>query len=567
MPPPRVIRVTRVDSSVRPAGEVKKRLRRVRGILDATEEYPRRLAARWALPLFVLAFLAVVYCTLFPFNFKVPLGMTLRQAAAPWHWEPFDPSDREDWFENVILFLPFGFATACLARSMGASRRWLIPIPLGAAAIFSTSIEILQLWLPTRDSSLADILANSTGGFLGGALFAAGGTLLLARGGLGLQALRRAMSFPACLSLILAFLAVALIGPYHMRHRGRELSSWDPGYFLALGSEPSSISHVWHGTFHSLDLANASLTPAAVARAYQGEPLSQLFPPGSIEYAYVPDGPGGELADRHGHGPAVRWSGPKSDVKSGELSKSKEHGLVSVEPLTSFNQSVASGKALTVRAVVESSRPYQDERRIIAALCKDASSANFTLMQDRADLMVHVRTLRSGNRPVWIIPDLFAHPGTHDILMTYQEPMLRVYVDSAARCFVVSAPEDFYEVGRFTARFDRLPMKGFGLEIYRILYYFILFVPIGLLLGVMATDPRTASEIRRWIPAAGLIAPLLIMQGALLIVDRRTPRADNILWNIVLPLLAMTLMIAWLDPVQLAGALRTTANVIRRRGR
>jgi hypothetical protein len=122
-------------------------------------------------------------------------------------------------------------------------------------------------------------------------------------------------------------------------------------------------------------------------------------------------------------------------------------------------------------------------------------------------------------------------------------------------------------VARFTARFDRLPMKGFGLEIYRILYYFILFAPIGLLLGVIVTDPRTPSRFRKGIALAGLIGPLLIMQGTLLILDRRTLRADNILFNLLFPLLAMTLMIAWLDPGQLAGALRTTANVIRRRGR
>lgn len=566
MPPPRVIRVTRVDPSPRPSGEVKSRLRRVRGILDAKEEYPRRLASRWARPLFVLTFLAVAYCTLFPFNFKVPHGMTLSQAAAEWHWELYDPSDKEDWFENVILFLPFGFATACLSRSLGASRRWLSPIALGAAAIFSTSIEIFQLWLPTRDSSLADVLANTTGGFLGGASFAAWGTFILIRGGRSLEGLRRTLTLPVASALIALLCAVALIGPYHLRHRGRELASWDSKYVLVLGSEPNDISRSWRGTIYSLDLANGALNPADVERAYRGEPLSKLLPSGSIHYSYVPYG-FGQYPERNNRGPALRWSGSKPDEGARTMFLSGDHFLVSTKPITQFNKSIAAGKTLTARAVLQTTHPYQNNQRIIAGILQNANLSNFTLMQDRADLLIHVRTLLSGNRPVWIVPDVFAQPGTHDVVITYEEPVLRVYVDAALRPNVVEAPADFYEVQRFTARFDRLPMKGPGLEIYRILYYFILFVPIGLLAGVIVTDPRTPLKIRAWIAVASLLAPLLLMQGMLCILDHRTPRADNFLLNLVLPLLAMTLMIWWLEPAQLDAGLRTAANVIRRRGR
>ena len=38
---------------------------------------PQRLAALWARPLILLSFLAIVFLTLFPFNFTVPHGMTL----------------------------------------------------------------------------------------------------------------------------------------------------------------------------------------------------------------------------------------------------------------------------------------------------------------------------------------------------------------------------------------------------------------------------------------------------------------------------------------------------------
>ncbi len=454
---------------------------------------------------------------------------------------------------------------ACLARSLGASNRWLTPISLCSAAIFSTSIEILQLWLPARDSALADILANTAGGFLGGALFAAWGTWLLVRSGRWLQALRRTLSLPVCVALMLMFMTAAIIEPYHLRHRGQQLSSWDSNYVLALGGEPQDSRNSWQGAIDSLDLANASLSPKAVAQAYQGKTVAQLLP-GALQYSYVPSG-SFSYADRLGHGPPLQWSVSKSAQAARNVIGPGSHYFASSRPLTEFNQSVAAGQAFTARAVVQSGRIYQGPERIIASLCNDSRSTNFALMQDRADLMVHIRTILHDYRPVWVVPDVFARPGTHDILITYQEPLLRVYIDSAANVSAVDLPMDFGQVRRYLARFERLPMKGFGLEIYRIVCYCILFAPIGLMAGVVVADPRVSRKIRNRIALAGLLGPALIMQGMLLIADRRVPRADNILLNLIVPSLAMALIVGWLAPEQITLGFRTAANVFRRRGR
>ena len=58
---------------------------------------------------------------------------------------------------NVALFVPLGAVVGWFGRP-----RWL----LGVVAL-SISIEIVQLWLPERQTEAVDVLTNSVGGALG----------------------------------------------------------------------------------------------------------------------------------------------------------------------------------------------------------------------------------------------------------------------------------------------------------------------------------------------------------------------------------------------------------------
>src|SRR3989441_1992834 len=63
---------------------------------------------------------------------------------------------------NVILFVPFGAALSVTGTRL--SRVCLV------AALFSGAIELTQLFVPGRDSSLSDVLSNTTGAAVGYAL-------------------------------------------------------------------------------------------------------------------------------------------------------------------------------------------------------------------------------------------------------------------------------------------------------------------------------------------------------------------------------------------------------------
>jgi VanZ like family len=60
---------------------------------------------------------------------------------------------------NVILFIPFGVGL----RLAGLSRRRAFAIGL----VTTITVELLQLYIPGRDTSLGDVFTNSFGGFLG----------------------------------------------------------------------------------------------------------------------------------------------------------------------------------------------------------------------------------------------------------------------------------------------------------------------------------------------------------------------------------------------------------------
>jgi glycopeptide antibiotics resistance protein len=83
-------------------------------------------------------------------------------------WEEFDFT-RSYWsgnLKNVVGFIPTGFCFyAYLLASWPAKRALLITVVLGF--LVSLTIEVLQAYLPTRDSGTTDLITNTLGTYAG----------------------------------------------------------------------------------------------------------------------------------------------------------------------------------------------------------------------------------------------------------------------------------------------------------------------------------------------------------------------------------------------------------------
>jgi glycopeptide antibiotics resistance protein len=113
----------------------------------------------------LLSFLVILACTLVPFHVN-PDNYTFRSV-----WDAVSigigPDRTPDIFENILLFLPFGFTlTGHLGRKQLRPSAALLAVLLLSGSI-SYSIEVLQLFMPERFASLIDVVSNVAGGGLG----------------------------------------------------------------------------------------------------------------------------------------------------------------------------------------------------------------------------------------------------------------------------------------------------------------------------------------------------------------------------------------------------------------
>jgi VanZ family protein len=122
-----------------------------------------------------------------PVSFSVPYKPFLKLP-----WREFYPNQAylRDVLINIAGFVPLGFFFCMLFSSSEANRKVVIAtIILGA--IFSLTIEVLQGFIPMRDSGTTDIITNTLGTTLGALLYREG-TLKVLHGWLESRMVRNA---------------------------------------------------------------------------------------------------------------------------------------------------------------------------------------------------------------------------------------------------------------------------------------------------------------------------------------------------------------------------------------
>ncbi len=71
---------------------------------------------------------------------------------------------------NALLFVPWGFLAFVALDRPSRPRRVTYAMTVLGAAIFASAMVVWQLYLPTRVTSMPDMVANALGAFAGAAL-------------------------------------------------------------------------------------------------------------------------------------------------------------------------------------------------------------------------------------------------------------------------------------------------------------------------------------------------------------------------------------------------------------
>lgn len=116
--------------------------------------------------LFLIVVLFIVYGSLFPFDFEIPLAHGAAIKAFLTSWTLL--SSRGDVLANIALFVPFGFLgiQAFLPRHSRVAQ--LISILL-FGSLLGLALQFLQIYLPSRTQNLGDAFWNCSGAALGAA--------------------------------------------------------------------------------------------------------------------------------------------------------------------------------------------------------------------------------------------------------------------------------------------------------------------------------------------------------------------------------------------------------------
>ena len=101
--------------------------------------------------------IVVVLITLIPFEFRIPDKIQFS-------WG----TNAEDFFANIILFLPVGFIFS-LSRRTNRDRFCINAFIFGT--LLSVAIESAQLFVHGRYTSIIDVITNGSGAWLGGLIF------------------------------------------------------------------------------------------------------------------------------------------------------------------------------------------------------------------------------------------------------------------------------------------------------------------------------------------------------------------------------------------------------------
>jgi hypothetical protein len=426
---------------------------------------------------------------MYPFRFSFH---ALPHDASPFLLGKSQKSGLADVLLNVLLFVPFGFGVAEKLRECGKLPRFALIAALACGASFSYTIELLQLYIPERDSGWEDVFTNGSGSLVGSILYLLVGNAIVRVLSATHRSLVRWLTPVRIAWVLLAYFCFWFLLAAVLQKQSR-LSNWKPEAILILGNDASE-RNPWRGQIEALQIWNHAIRGSASALPEPGEAAQGDQPIINYDFAALPESTSElQVVPRLFWIPAApdRWEskGIAFDGKSWLSTKTNAGHLI--ESLPKTNQ-------FTIHLVCTPEAIADEWGRIVYVSDADGV-ADIMIRQENAGLGFGFRTPLVSKRAslIWSVPNVFTDRRQHDILYSYDGSNLSLALDGQKQRLT-------YTLGPGTALARSIRrMKPAEFEGYNYIFYAMIFFAGGGLLGHSA--PYGGQKFNVFVPVSSFL--------------------------------------------------------------
>ncbi|MDJ0737868.1 MAG: VanZ family protein [Nostocaceae cyanobacterium] len=454
--------------------------------------------------LLVLVSISVILlATLYPFNFVFIDSLSLAELIASFG----NTSFFQDQVNNILLFIPLGFGLTSLLQKVKIKVITKIIIIIVVSAGLSITVEILQVFLPSRIPTPADILNNTIGGFVGWLSFNLYNSENFSYTLTKLENSRASQSIKRMMIFFIGYILLTFIILFGWQST-TNLSHWNPNYPLLLGNELTG-NRPWQGYIYQLYIADQAITNNQVSRILAdtsyfknlGDSLLGVYD-FNDKYNYQ---------EKDSKLPKLLWQEKAINSHNNKgVYLNNYQWLKTSEPATFINQRISKTSEFTISTTVATANTDQNGPARIISISKDSLRRNFTLGQEGTALDLRLRTPLTGENGSELklkIPGIFVDTKPHHIIITYSQGTLQVYIDNVHRAYCLNL-------------WELIPIQQ------KIFYYALSFMPLGIcltLLTIMAKRKQITQKILFW---SGILLPSLILEAILI-----SENGKNLSWK------------------------------------
>jgi glycopeptide antibiotics resistance protein len=508
-----------------------------------------------ALAHFLLAtsVLSIFFAALFPFDFDFPRAGLAHEIRAKFDSSP-EPAVLRDKVQNFLFFVPFGIGLAASIRpkrGRAIVARVVAALVLGSA--LSMTVEVLQVFLGYRDPTWLDVLMNTLGSVAGAAVVAFGSSRKLEEA--VARPFARLQPYATLRNVTVVLVAYTLAQfaiPFRAGNRAL-LDNWDVNFPLIVGNEASG-DRGWLGQVWQIDLASRAASPQQVRQIVSERDARGVMRESLVaSYQMLGDGP---FSDATGINKPLAWTnqhardesaatGPSTAPASQPARVNLDRWLRTTGAIAPAIHRIRQSSQFTLAAVLATDEPYQTGPARVVSISGGIGRRNLSLMQDRADLSLRLRTPLlgdDGSAPEGLVDNVFDSTENRSVVVTYADPLMVVYVDGVERGRMEITPEAEFIWRLYPRTGWKVRLGAYGFRSYAVVYRLLVFIPFAALLAAATALSGRPPKAQLAIAAGAIVVVAVVLELVMGSMTASGFQPRNLIISLVIASVALAAM-------------------------